>query len=271
MTELVTLTSPDGRTTAAVQPSAGGRLVSLVVGGIEVIADVEPRSAADFYRGSFPLAPWCGTLTGTPDLTRDLRPGALSGQHGLVHSWPFQIDTVSPHLVEQSIQIGPDQPDQWPWRGFVTQRYELTDTTLITQLAVHSHGDAFSASAGFHPWFITRLDDDPARTAVVDFRPGRQLTMDENGQRTIAGAPTTPMSGVFDQIAQNPTINWPVGPSLTLTSNTEIWVTYEQGPGFCVEPWTAPDGPVDGPHLQQVTADSPCVLDFSIIFSAPGD
>ncbi len=268
MTELVTLTSPDGRTTAAVEPSAGGRLVSLVVDGTEVVAAVERRTAADFYRGSFPLAPWCGSLTGTPDIVRDVRQGALAGQHGLVHSWPFQVDAVTAQAVEQSIQIGPDQPDQWPWRGFVTHRYELTDTMLITQLAVHSHGDEFLASAGFHPWFITRLGDDPAREAVVDFRPGRRLEMDENRQRTIPAAPTKLRNGVFDQIAQNPTISWPDGPSLTLTSNTEIWVTYDQGPGFCVEPWTAPDGPIDGPHLQLVTPESPCVLDFSIIFDA---
>jgi aldose 1-epimerase len=50
------------RASALLDAKAGGRLTSLIVEGQEVLAGVpRPPDAPDWYRGSFPLAPWAGT------------------------------------------------------------------------------------------------------------------------------------------------------------------------------------------------------------------
>lgn len=272
--EVVTITSPDGRTTAGVEPGSGGRLVSLRIGGDEVIATCERSYDADYFRGSFPLAPWCGLLTdgivhfdGQEHPVRGRSsPEGLRQYHGGVHSWPFAVDTVSTDRVEMSVPIGPDQPDQWPWAGTVRQSYQLRDDRLVIALSVHSDGAEFPGAAGYHPWFVTELDG--GRRAEVDFRPGRRLEIDQTGRRRVpAPVGEDTGSGVFDQITQSPQITWVDGPSLTLEANTEVWVTYDRtAGGFCVEPWTAPDGPMDNSYVHRVTPQSPCVLDFSIVF-----
>lgn len=278
---LVTITSPDGRTKASVEPGSGGRLVSLVIDGVEVIATCQQPFDADYFRGSFPMAPWCGLLTdgivhfdgAEHRVTGQSAPEGPKQYHGALHSWPFEVVVAAQHVVGMTVAIGPDQPDGWPWPGTVRQSYELRDGALVARLSAHTGGPEFPAGLGFHPWFVTSLDGE--RDAVVDFRPGRELVSVGGGRREAADpgereeAVRGVGSGVFVEVDGWPTISWPDGPALELQSNAPVWVTYDGTPGgFCVEPWTTPDGRMDTPYTHRVTPDDPAVLEFVIKFRA---
>jgi len=270
---LVTITSPDGRASAAVEPDSGGRLVSLVIDGHEVIPTCEQPYDADYFRGSFPLAPWCGLLTdgivhfdgAEYPVTGQSAPEGPKQYHGAVHSWPFEVVVAATHVVGMKVPIGPDHPDGWPWPGTVRHSYELRDNALVARLSVHTDGPEFPAGVGFHPWFVTSLDGE--RDAVVDFRPGRELVEAGHGRRVPAEPGDDLGSGLFIDVEPWPTISWPDGPRLELSSNAPVWVTYDRTPGgFCIEPWTTPDGRMDTPYTHRVTPDSPAELEFMIKF-----
>lgn len=274
--DLVTITSPDGRATAAVEPAAGGRLVSLVIDDHEVIPTCEQPYDADYFRGSFPLAPWCGLLTdgivhfdgAEYRVTGQSAPEGPKQYHGAVHSWPFEVVVAAQHVVGMKVAIGPDQPDGWPWPGTVRQSYELRNDALVARLSVHTDGPEFPAGVGFHPWFVSSLDGE--REAVIDFRPGRELVAAGSGRRVPAEPGTDHGSGLFIEVEQWPTITWPDGPRLVLSSNAPVWVTYDRTPGgFCIEPWTTPDGRMDTPYSHRVRPDSPAELEFAISFRSP--
>ncbi|MFW6599056.1 hypothetical protein ACQBAU_01100 [Propionibacteriaceae bacterium Y2011] len=274
--ETYELISPDGRLTARVEPGSGGRLVSLVVDGSEVIATCQGRHGADYFRGSFPMAPWCGLLTdGIVDfdgkqyeMTGRTSPSGPKYYHGAVHSWPFEVLAHTPTTIEQQIRIGPDQPDAWPWAGRVRHDYELTDDTLITRLSVHSDGEEFPGAVGLHPWFVSHLGGDPARPADIDFRPGQELVRTADSHREPTPEVGSTANGLFIDLAGPPTISWPGGPTLQLESTAPVWVTYTHPEGgFCVEPWTSPDGPMDNTYVHRVTPDSPCTMEFVINIS----
>lgn len=271
----ITVRSPDGRATAAVEPAAGGRLVSLEIDGQEVIADCERRSDADYFRGSFPLAPWCGMLTDGvvhDGADRHQLPAGdpADGRpfyHGAVHSRTFPVLEDAADRVVMELPIGPDQPEGWPWPGRIRQEYRLTDRELAAVLSVHTDGPEFPAGAGFHPWFTGRLGGDPDRPAEVDFRPGAELFRDDTARRQPGPVGDDVLTGVFADVTTNPRLSWPGGPTLELRANTEVWVTYAQLPcGVCVEPWSTPDGPMDNRYVHRVTPESPCVLEFVIDF-----
>lgn len=274
-TTQVTVRSPDGRAVAAAEPGAGGRLVSLVIDDHEVIADCERRSDADYFRGSFPLAPWCGMLTDgiVHDGEREHQLPAGSPAdgrpyyHGAVHSRAFPVIEEAPDRVMMEVPIGPAQPEGWPWPGRVRQEYRLTDDRLVAALSVHTDGPEFPAGAGFHPWFVGRLGGDPDRPVDVDFRPGSELLRDDTARRQPGPVGDDVLTGVFADVRSAPHISWPGGPQLELHANTAVWVTYAQLPcGVCVEPWSTPDGPMDNRYVHRVTPSSPCVLDFEIRF-----
>lgn len=46
----------------------------------------------------------------------------------------------------------------WPWQGEVLQTLTIEDDALILRLEIHTLSGTFPASAGWHPWFAKRLD-----------------------------------------------------------------------------------------------------------------
>jgi aldose 1-epimerase len=75
ITKSVPVTLRSTRASIVIELLAGGRLLSLVIDGHEVMGSVPeaaltsilgntPNTRRDWYRGSFPLAPWAGSLPG---------------------------------------------------------------------------------------------------------------------------------------------------------------------------------------------------------------
>jgi aldose 1-epimerase len=268
--------------TAVVDPAAGGRLVSLSIGGDEVLASV-PHSVVDglpglghdahrdWYRGSFPLAPWAGRLRSRSirfdDVEHVLGPGSTI--HGLVaeREWTV-VTTPTSSSVALAVPIGPEQPGGWPFDGLVQQAFQLTDSALRMRLEIHSQAGRMPAIAGFHPWFRRSLR---TGAAVVEFSPGRRLVQQGDRYVRTTDLGPRPWDDLFVDLAAPPSISWPAGPTLTLISDAPIWVNYERMPeGFCLEPWTGPPDGLGTDWAAVVTPGQPLVLDLTITFAPAG-
>lgn len=259
------------RASATVDAESGGRLTSLIVDGVEVLADCSrPGSAHDWYRGSFVLAPWAGALPGGVlsfagsrySLATDANGDA---KHGLVSERPWRF--VSTSLKESTLAIdlgGVSDASGWPFEATVIQNYALTDTALHVRLEVHSKREPMPATAGFHPWFRSDIN---GRQPVISFEPARRVSVNAATGRIFFDAELgpRPWDEVFSGLDTPPRIAWPDGPALTLLSDAEVWVYYEQTPGgFCIEPWTAPPGALGTASAQAVLPGKPLTLGFTI-------
>jgi galactose mutarotase-like enzyme len=247
------------RASALLDAKAGGRLTSLIVEGQEVLAGVpRPPDAPDWYRGSFPLAPWAGTR----GPAFGPHPSAM---HGLVADRPWRVTGSSPSHATLEVDVGPGRGVDWPVAARCTQLVTVRDDGIRFRLEVHSLGEPMPAVAGYHPWFLERLAEG-AGPVSVEFRPRHRLIPSQGGSR-VAGPDLgeRPWDDLFVDLEAPPVIQWPGGPRLTLTSNAAVWVYYERMPGaFCLEPWTGPDNALGTPDARLVTPGDPLSLDFDI-------
>jgi aldose 1-epimerase len=271
-----------GRARASIDPQTGGRLVSLVIDGHEIMGSVSPLTVKEFtgqnpedqhdwYRGSFPLSPWAGALRDGAfvfdDVTRHVQLDAAGkAQHGVVAERPWQVESaLDGSAVTLSVAFGPELPGRWPFAGRAVQSFVLDESGLLMRLEVHSSARPMPAIAGFHPWFRDQLDG--GERALIQFSPSRQLI-----ERAGIIVPTDsfdrrPWDAAFIELTEPPTISWPGGPSITLESDAPVWVYYEQLPGaFCIEPWTGPFNSIDTEWAKVVVPGHPLVLSFAIRF-----
>jgi aldose 1-epimerase len=268
------------RATVTIDPVTGGRLVSLVIDGHDVIGAVPTRTVVeligegaeashDWYRGSFPLAPWAGALRDGAFVFDGARhqvtlDAAGEAQHGVVTERAWDIDRVAESgAIKLSTSFGPDLPGRWPFDGRAEQTFLLEESALLMRLEVHSSGQRMPAIAGFHPWF--RRDLDGAAAASVTFSPTSRLVKRDGVMVATGDLGRRPWDDAFIGLSEPPTISWAGGPSLRLESNASVWVYYEELPGaFCIEPWTGPYDSIETEWATVVTPDYPLVLNFAI-------
>jgi galactose mutarotase-like enzyme len=272
----VTIILQHGEFCAVVDPFTGGRLTSLTVRGDEVIATVppdvvntalpgDPARKRDLYRGSFPLAPWTGTL-GDGRFEFDGRSYALENAvHGLVaeRGWDV-VDAPTSAAATLAVRIGPGWPGDWPVDAVLRQEFRLDASGLHMRLEVQCDDAAMPAIAGFHPWFRRSLGED--RQATVSFSPGRRLIERDGRHLTTVDLGPRPWDDLFVHLDGPPSISWPGGPTLALVSSAPIWVYYERMPeGFCIEPWTGPGNGLRTCWRTVVAPGSPLVLELSLV------
>jgi len=275
----VTVTLHHGEVVAVIDPTTGGRLTSLTVRGEEVLATV-PRDVlekhlpagatrdVDWYRGSFPLAPWAGTLDSGAfefDGRKYTLPKGREPVHGLVaeRRWDL-VGVPTKSSATFAVPIGPDLPGGWPFDGLVRQSFRLDDSSLQMRLEVHCRAGRMPAIAGFHPWFRRSLGAD--RPATVSFSPGRRLVQRHGRHVPTRDLGPRPWDDLFLDLAASPSISWPEGPTLTLVSSAPLWVYYERLPeGFCIEPWTGPFNGLGTSWDAVVSPGSPLVLELAIV------
>jgi galactose mutarotase-like enzyme len=274
------ITLHQGSLRAVVDPDTGGRLTSFTVCGDEVIATVaedvvnavlrgDPAGTRDWYRGSFPLAPWVGRLDGGDFAFEEQIYTLHSGVHGLVadRRWDV-VGTPTSSSVVLAVHIGPDRPGGWPVEALLRQTFRLDTSSLQIRMELYCASTAMPAIAGFHPWFRRRLGD--GRPATVSFSPRRRLI--ESGGRHLATVDlgSRPWDDLFIELDGPPSISWPGGPIVTLVSTAPIWVYYERMPeGFCIEPWTGPANGLGTPWKTIVAPGSPLVLELDFVVT-PG-
>ena len=262
----VRLTAGDVELT--VLPADGCRLGSLRIGGTELlrttqdpaVRDADAKGEGVFAYGSFPMVPWAGRVdrgrwrNGQVDheLPVDMPPHAIHGT-GVRTSW---LAAAPPAVTEDGPDGGAggggttssaafyyDLAEPWPYRGRVTQLFELTADSLRTTLSVETAADSFPAQLGWHPWFRKQLRDGGA-AARLDFAPEWQ---EERGPDYLpTGRRIEPLPGPRDDCFGLPdgvaaTLVWGDELSLEITSDCAWLVVFdEQADAICVEPQTGP-------------------------------
>ena len=235
-----------GRARAAVDVADGGRLVSLTLDGVEVLGSERPKTdePSGWFHGCFPMAPYVGRVAGARFNfeERDYILPANAGQdagHGVVFDVPWQI--AGPQ-TSTALSIETCFDERWPFGGCAEQEFCLSDSQLRITLTVRNGLRRMPVMMGFHPWFRRDIG---TGAAAYDVRPGLRHVPSSNAYAgeftTVLG--TRPWDDVFTQFETPPSISWPGGPTLNLTSNSDTWVVFEQlENAFCIEPVSDPPG-----------------------------
>ncbi|MFP3988941.1 aldose 1-epimerase [Streptomyces sp. E11-3] len=260
----ITLRAGDAELT--VRPGNGCRISNLRVGGTEVLRQGERY-------GSFPMVPWCGRtengrfLNGARQhqLPVDDPPHAI---HGTVRDVPWRLA----HAGEREAAFTYDLVEPWPYRGRVTQTFELAEggSELTVRLGVETYDDSFPAQVGWHPWFRRTLSDngDGGKDVQLDFTPAWQEERGDDHLPTGRRVDRTP--GPWDDCFGMPdgvdvTLTWPGELELKVTSREQWVVIYDEQPeAVCVEPQSGPPNGLNT-HPRQVTPIDP--LEASMTWS----
>ena len=265
----VRLTAGDVELT--VLPGDGCRLGSLRIGGTELLRTAETVTAKGvaaqdegvFAYGSFPMVPWAGRIDHgrwnngqvAHTLPIDMPPHAIHGT-GVRTGWRAAAP-VADDGTTVSAAFYYDLVDPWPYRGRVTQLFELTAESLRTTLSVETAADSFPAQLGWHPWFRKQLaaveggsgeggsgDSGGGAQARLDFSPAWQ---EERGADHLpTGRRIDPLPGPRDDCFALPdgvaaTLVWEGRLSLEITADCDWLVVFdEQADAICVEPQTGP-------------------------------
>jgi len=223
--------------TLTVDPSAGGRIASLVLRGREVLVT---DGASPLWWGCYPMVPFAGRIRDGRFLFRGrayqvpltMPPNAI---HGTVHDRAWQVTFRGEDRVELESELGPD----WPFRGRVAQAIVLVPGGLEATLTVEAT-DAMPVVLGWHPWFRREVD---GIAAQLDFEAHAMYARDSSGLPTGATIPPTPRpwDDAFTDIVIPPRLTWPGVLRLDLRSTAPFWVVFdERDDAICVEPQTAP-------------------------------
>ena len=230
---MITLTAGDA--TAAVDPLAGGRLASLVVGGQERLVT---EADGPTLWGCFPMAPWAGRVregrfrwAGVEhQLPLRLPPHAM---HGTVLDRPWSVVAEEGRRVALEIDLGPD----WPWPGRAVQDLRLSPNRLDLLLEVHADDEPFPASCGWHPWFRRPVELDLEAESLWRRDPTGLPT----GELVPAPRSTSGLDDCLTGLRRPPRLRWPDGVEIEVSSSCEHWVVFtEPDHAVCVEPQTGP-------------------------------
>lgn len=222
---------------ARLEPGSGGRIASLVVDGIELLA---PRQGGDWLRwGCYPMVPWAGRVRDglfrfdgeEYQLALDLPPHAI---HGVGYRAGWEATSLG--------ELRLNFEGLWPLGGWVEQRVEVSDRSVALTMSVHAT-QRMPAMAGWHPCFLRQLSQ--GGQAEVSLNGGYMWQRDDVGIPTGERVPVPPgpWDDCFGDVAEPPVVRWPGFGSVRLESNMTSWVVYDEHPNLvCVEPLSdAPD------------------------------
>jgi len=232
-----------GPSRAVVDASAGGRLASLEVDGLELlVAQGSGDAARPTAWGSYPLAPWAGRI-------RNGRFHHSGREYALPVNWP-------PHAIHgttfdrpwrtlaadgRSARLEIDLGEGWPFAGRAVQTFALSEDGLEWSLTLHAEDGAFPACLGWHPWWRRRL----ARGGEVRLEFGAEW-MYRRDAEGIATAERVrpgdrPWDDCFTGVLTPPVLRWEGALRLALRSSSDHWVVYDEPRhAICVEPMTGP-------------------------------
>jgi aldose 1-epimerase len=222
-----------------VDPADGGRMMSLQLGGHELLyaAGADPT-----MHGSFVMAPYAGrvrdgrfSVAGREvHLPLTLPPHA---GHGLVLDRAWTVREQSATTVRLDCVLD----ERWPWPGRVEQRIELAADQVRQTVTVHADGEAFPASLGWHPWFARRPSGWPPGRVELD--AGAMLVRDVHYIATEHRVvpPPGPWDDCFVDVHWPVTLTWPGVLALEVSADTAYVVVFDSGDvAACVEPQTHP-------------------------------
>jgi aldose 1-epimerase len=248
--DVVTLRAGDAALT--IDPGAGGRFSSLVVGEHELLVT---EGYGPIEWGCYPMAPFAGrirdgrfTFRGrTYQLETNLPPNAI---HGTVFVQPWSVTTRAADRAELVTELRPG----WPFRGRVTESVALRPDGLETSLLLDAD-DPMPAWLGWHPWFKREVG---GANAELDFTADRMYARGPDGLPTGELVPPgpRPWDDAFVGVRSPIRLNWPGVLSLELTATADVWVVYDERPyAICLEPQTAPPDAINLPNAEMPIAE----------------
>ncbi len=241
----------------------GGRIASLTVGDLELVASAGP-SPVDW--GCYPMAPFAGRVRHArfEFAGSTIALPANDGDHAM-HGTVLLRPWSQTGATRFETTLG----DDWPWPGRCIQDVVLEPGAVEFTLAIHADGEPFPATAGWHPWFPRRLArGDPGR---IHLEAGFMELRDEeglpSGQRIPP--PAGPWDDCFGDLRAAPRIEWAGALELEITSPCPFVVVYDERPdAFCVEPQTAPPNAL-GTSAAIVTRAKPLVARMTWRWKTP--
>jgi aldose 1-epimerase len=142
---------------ARIDAADGGRIVSLVIAGLERIRFKARARARDpaVYWGCYPMVPWAGRLAdgriptkdGEVRLEPNLPPSAI---HGLGFDKSWDIVERSETAATMACEL---RGLGWPFGGRALQTLRLGANSLELGLEVGRYTRAGPVGLGWHPWF----------------------------------------------------------------------------------------------------------------------
>jgi aldose 1-epimerase len=255
---VIELASGDDR--VVVDEAQGGRLVSLVAGGVERL--IEPNDDPHGW-GSFAMIPWAGRVAGAriDDLGIDLE--ANHGDHaihGVTYDRSWTVDRSAGNAVELLCAL---PRDRWPLGGMAAQRITLARGCLNLEIQVQAGAQGMPVAVGWHPWF--RRPDKGDMTVVVDSASVLETTRDLIPTGEIAtinrkldlqrGAKLgrRRLDHAYVDVVEPVTVSWPdLVLTMELPSKPATVVVYSPAHAVCVEPQTAWPDPFTWPDRSGV-------------------
>jgi aldose 1-epimerase len=249
-----------GGAAARIDPAAGGRIVSLVVGDVErILSKARGRATAlPIYWGCYPMVPWAGRLANgripTPDgevrLDPNLPPSAI---HGLGFEVPWTVVDRSDMDLTMSCEL---RGRGWPFGGEARQTLRLGAASLDLELEVGGYTRAGPAGLGWHPWFarprtgdlellvdaaeVLVLDGDTVPTGEV-----REVTAFED-LRSGPALGDRRLDHVYVNASSPAIVRWPdLELRVEYDPTLDTVVVHTPEAGVCVEPQTMwPNAPL---------------------------
>jgi aldose 1-epimerase len=225
-----------GTTRVEVDPTAGGRIAQITVGGTPLLVAREDVGGDPLAWGAYPMVPWAGRIRAgrfefrgsTYELPRNHDGHAMHGV-GFTSTWVVVADT--PTRIDLRLDLPNDTT--WPFGGRVLQVYEVDDDALTGTMVVSADDRAFPVSFGWHPWFRK-----PSR---FDFAPTAMYRRDD-AHIAVAELVDVPAGPWDDCFVNHEPIGMEIdGVDVTLTSPCTDWVVYDEpSHATCVEPQTGP-------------------------------
>ena len=243
-----------------IDPADGGRIVSLVIAGVERIL---PKSRARarqpaLYWGCYPMVPWAGRLSrgriptndGEVRLEPNLPPSAIHGL-GFDKSWDIvEQSEAAVTMVCELRGLG------WPFGGRASQTLRMGTKSLELELRVGDYTRAGPAGLGWHPWFTrpsggdieVRVDSSEVLVLDADLVPTGEVRAVARSEDLRSGPPLADrrLDHIYVRAKGPAVVRWPdLELRIEYDTSLQTVVVYTPPEGICVEPQTMwPNAPL---------------------------
>jgi aldose 1-epimerase len=258
MTDVVELS--DDEVVVRIDPADGGRIVSLVIAGVERILPKSRARAPDpaLYWGCYPMVPWAGRLSegriptseGEVRLATNLPPSAI---HGLGFDKAWEIVEQSATAVTMTCEL---RGLGWPFGGRAAQTLRLGVKSLELELRLGDYTRAGPAGLGWHPWFArpsrgdlaVRVDSSEVLVLDADLVPTGEVRPVARSEDLRSGPPLGDrrLDHIYVRAKGPAVVRWPdLEMRIEYDANVETVVVHTPSEGVCVEPQTMwPNAPL---------------------------
>jgi aldose 1-epimerase len=245
---------------ARIDPADGGRIVSLVIAGVERIlpkARARSREPA-LYWGCYPMVPWAGRLShgriptndGEVRLDPNLPPSAI---HGLGFDKSWELVERSETAVTMRCEL---RGLGWPFGGRARQTLRMGTNRLELELHVGGYTRAGPAGLGWHPWFTRpstgdielRVDSSEVLVLDADMAPTGEVRRVTPKEDLRSGPPLGDrrLDHVYVHAKGPAVVRWPdLELRIDYDESMQTVVVHTPSEGVCVEPQTMwPNAPL---------------------------